>query len=358
MEKFLKHNPQFIKQAETLQQIKKKVLFKNISDLNSYLTVFKVPLFKELIKKDFYSSKELKETYSKIVKKENNDVEKMIFQLLRNKEIHFKNFELHAVFYKEFPEFIHLFIADGTYEMEDYLFKKIYLRIDVDDLIQRKIEKSPFIEQIFFIVLLHSQLNHNFIKNRLLDIKNEQKVIMAKEEISEIDFIKNWIIGLRCLPSEEFYTISASELLYSPYLDKINFYRGLADFVNNEKLSIFMLKTCFSNPLSVVKTYIVFLKLIELFNLRYEFKLKLLYSWLRFFILENYLDLFYDLMKNLKKSKKLDDEFDIYLQIEKFLLGFISYDKLKLIIDKFNDTENISGIKIDQICEKLKTTSK
>ena len=78
--------------------IKRKILFKNIPDLNSYLTVFKVPLFKELIKKDFYSSKELKETYSEIIKKETNPVEKMIFKMLNRKSICFSDYKLHFLF--------------------------------------------------------------------------------------------------------------------------------------------------------------------------------------------------------------------------------------------------------------------
>ena len=226
MEKFLERNPKFKEQAETLQMIKRKVLFKKIPDLNSYLSVFKVPLFKSLIKKDFYSSKKLKETYSKIVKKETNPVEKMIFQMLNNKEVCFKDLKIHFLFYKEFPEYLRLFCSDGSYEMEDLLFKKVYLQFDIDDQIQRKIEKSQSLDQIFYIVCLHSLLDHNFVKNRLLGLKNDNEKIRFNEGISEVDFLHNWIVGIRCLPSNEFYSICASELLYSSYIDKITFFRG------------------------------------------------------------------------------------------------------------------------------------
>jgi hypothetical protein len=355
MEKFLERNPKYKRQAQTLQAIKRKVLFKIIPDLNSYLSVFKVPLCKALIKKDFYSSGKLKKTYEEIVKKETNPVEKMIFQMINKREICFSDFKIHFLFYKEFPEFIHLFSSDGSYEMEDLLFRKTYLHLNVDDQIQRKIEKSPVLDQIFYIVCLHSLLDCNFVKNRLLGLKNESLTIRKNENISETEFIHNWIIGIRCLSSSEFYNISASELLYSSYTDKINFFRGLEEFTNLEKLSVFMLNTCFSNPLSIVKTYIVFLKVIELFHLKYEFKLKLLYSWLRFFIIENHLDLFFDLMRHLRKSRKLDDEFELYLQIEEYLNGKLEIQDLENICQNYDDLNRISTIQISQIIEKLKT---
>lgn len=355
MEKFLALNPEFKKQADVLFQIRKRIIFKQIPELDSYLTVFKVPLFRKLIEKDFYSSNTLKETYVKIIKKETNEVEKMIFKMLCRKEVHFTDYKLHFLFYKEFPGFIDLFTSDGSYEMEDLLFKKVYLHSNVNDKIQKKIEGSPYKMQIFYILALHTFLDHNFIKNRLLEIKNDQEAIKNNENISESDFIHCWVLALRCLPSKEFYTLSASELLYSPYLDKINFYRGLQGFCNPEKLSIFMIRACFSNPLSIVKTYIVFLKVIELFNLKYDFKLKLLYCWLRFFIVENQLDLFTDLLENLKKSKKLDSEYEIYVAFEDYFKNKIGFGELNLKIDGFEDCNDISEISLLQLRDQLES---
>ena len=115
-----------------------------------------------------------------------------------------------------------------------------------------------------------------------------------------------------------------------------------------------MLNACLSNPLSIIKTYIVFLKVLELFNLKYDFKLKLLYSWLRFFLIENHLDLFIDLLRNLKKSKKLDDEVQLYLNIEKFMNRELSFEDLAGYIQNFEDPNSISNIQATQLLDKMK----
>jgi hypothetical protein len=352
MEKFLELNPEFEKQAKLIYQIKNRMVFKEIPSLDSYLSVFKTSVCKKLVEKNFHLSDKLKETYSKIIKKESNEVEKMIFQMLSKKKIHFKEIELKFLFYKEFPGFIDLFESKAS--IEDLLFRKVYLRCNEDEKIQQFISKSNFKSQIFYILSLHSFLNQNYIKNKLFEIKNDQEIIRKHENISESDFISCWALALPSLTEHEYYTLVASELLYSTYSYKLIFFRSIKDAIDLKKLSIFLIKACFSNPLSLVKTYIVFLKVIELFNLNYDLKLKLLYSWLRYFIKEDHIDLFLDLMKNLKKSKKLNEEFEIYRLFEENIVGNTTNERVLSEIEMFSDQNDISEISLKMLSEKLK----
>lgn len=348
MKKFLISNPEFIETASVLESISKRVVFKDIPSLESYLSFIKLPLFKRLSENDFYNSENLKKIYEEIIKKESNGVERMIFELLCGRKIEFDNIKMKFLFYKEFPKYIDQFTNINitvTFEMQDLLFQKVYLHMDNDDKIEKIILRSVFKNRMFYILAFSSHLSIDFIRKVILDSRSE---IGASGSSSE-EQIKDWTLGLFSLPRRECYAVIASELLYSSLIEKMLIFRTVEDLVDYEKLSVCLLQECFNSSTALNKIYVVFLKLIELFTLEYSFKLKLLYSWLRFFIKINRLDMFTSLMGEMRKAKRKDPEFEIYEQIERYFSGEVSRNELYECLQQYEEEDHLSRISKEDI---------
>lgn len=358
MNEFLELNPEFEQNYTIIKMIENKVIFKDIQPLNTYLGILKLPLFKILLYNDFYKSKDLKRTYEEIIKNEAKEVESMIFQLICKRKIYFKDIKLKFLFYKEFPDLKDLFLNDRStliFEIQDLIFKKVYLHESVDSKIEHLILKAPFKLQIFLILALKNHINHTFIKDTLFDIKDNQRKTTNELKIEDSVFIKNWSLGLRALSEKEFYAIVTSEIVYSSLVEKILLLKAVEEKINHEKLSICILKECQNSTKPAVKMYVVFLKIIEILRLNSNFKLKLLYSWLRYFSYNNNIDLFIDLLDNIKNKRKTDEEFEFYLGIEKYLKDEIKIEDLLELSKNVNNSSQFSSITVDQLIEKYKT---
>lgn len=348
MKKFLISNSEFIETATTIERITKHIIFKEMPGLDSYLSFIKLPLFKRLSESDFYSSDDLKKTYEEIIKKESNGVEKMIFELLCGRKIQFDNIKLKFLFYKEFPKYIDQFTNVNitvTFEMQDLFFQKVYLHMNTDEKIEEIIIKSVFKNRMFYILAFSNHLRVDFVRKIIFDSRSE---IGLKDSLKEGQ-IKDWSLGLFALPKKECYLNIASELLYSSLVEKMLIFRTVQDLVDHEKMSVCLLLECFNSSTAVNKIYVVFLKLIELFTLEYSFKLKLLYSWLRFFIKIKRVDMFVNLMSEIKKAKKRDTEFEFYDKIEKYINRELSPEELYEYLQKYEESNHLSKISKDDV---------
>lgn len=347
MKKFLILSPEFIETAGILERISKHILFKDMPGLDSYLSFIKLPLFKTLSENEFYNSDEIKKTYEEIIRKESNGVEKMIFEMLCGREIQFDDIKLKSLFYKEFPKYIDQFTnrnITATFEMQDLLFQKVYLHMDKDREIEENILKSLFKNRMFYLLAFSQHLRVDFVRKVLFESR-------SKIETTDEEQISIWTLGLFSLPKNECYLNIASELLHSSLVEKMLVFRTVEDLVDHQKLSICLLMECFSSSMAVNKMYVVFLKLIEVFTLKYSFKLKLLYSWLRFFIKINKWDMFVNLTGDIRKAKRKDDEFELYDRIERYIHKKISSDELYEYLRHYEETDHISKITKNDIIQ-------
>lgn len=358
MEKFLELDPEFTQDAKLLRRIRKKIVFRDAPTLDSYLFLIKLPLFKKLLCNDFYKCEELRKSYEEIIRKEANGVEQMIFQLLCKKKIGFKDIRFKFLFYKEFPEQKEYFVNENPttmFEVQDLLFRKVYFHENVNGRIQSLVMESPFKHRIFFILAMKDILSLSFIKDTVFNIKEHQSLIKKEFGLKDDVFYKYWAQALKSLPGREFYAIVTSEMLYSPFVEKIQLLRAIESSVNHQKLSLCILKECFNSELPIVKIYVVFLKIVEMLCLSYEFKLKLLYSWLRYFLYEKRIDLFFDLMENMKKRKGKDGEFEFYCTLERYLKEEVGFDDVLALASGVGDENQFSAITVGQIIEKYKS---
>lgn len=355
MNEFLDLNPKFAQDAKLLKQITRKIVFRNRPALDTYLPLIKLPLFKKLLARDFYKSTELRKVYKEIIKKESNGVEKMIFKVLCGKSITFSDVTLKFLFYKEFPEKKGFFLnekATVMFEVEDLLFRKIYFHEDTVEHLQKMVQNSDFKLKIFLILALKGILNLSFIRDTIFNIKEAQTTIKMEMHLKDHEFLEYWVLLLRSLPEKEFYAIVTSEMVYSPLVEKIRLFRSVEKSVNHEKLSLFILRECLNSPLLTVKIYVVFLKLIEMMTLSYDFKIRLLYSWLRYFLYERRLDLFFGLMEKLRHVKRKDKDHQFYSAMEKYLNGEIGFEEVGLLSNEVDDRNQFSSITIKEIISK------
>ncbi|ELA41666.1 uncharacterized protein VICG_01299 [Vittaforma corneae ATCC 50505] len=307
MDKFLKLDAEFTQDAKVFKRIMRKIVFKDAITLDSYLSLIKLPLFKKLLYNDFYKSDELRASYEEIVRKETSGVEKMIFQLLCKRPVGFKDIKLKFLFYKEFPDQREYFVNENPtviFEAQDLLFRQVYFHENVKGKMQNLIQKSPFKHKIFFILAMKNCLSLSFMKDVIFNIKEHQSLIRKEFNLKDSEFFKYWVLALKSLPEKEFYAIVTSEMVYSPFIEKIQLLRAVEDLVSHQKLSLCILKECFNSELPIVRIYVVFLKITEMLCLAYGFKLKLLYSWLRYFLYERQIDLFFDLMGKHEEGKE------------------------------------------------------
>lgn len=304
MERLLKLNPEFAEEARFLERIRRKIVFRDMDGLDAYLTVIRLATIKKLVSKDFYASEKLKKTYKQIAEKECGGPEKMVFKMLCGERIVFSDIRLKFLFYKEFPERSDLFANEGDhgFEIADLLFRSVYLHENISRHLQEIVTKQSLPKTILYFLCLGEILDQNYIRNMLFSIKHG----------SGEGSLEYWSIGLTCLPPDEFYSTLSSEMICSSFIDKVKIYRCVESLVDIEKLCVCLLEECMRNVLLVGKTYIIFLKLIEIFDLKYQFKLKLLYSWMRYFLYEKRVELFFELLENIKKAKRLDKEIAFY----------------------------------------------
>lgn len=344
MERLLRLNPEFTEDAKFLEKIRKKVVFKGMGGLDGYLTVIKLGTLKKLLSRDFYGSERLRKVYKQIIESESSGPEKMIFKILSGEKVQFSDIRLKFLFYKEFPEKRSLFVNDSNdpnFEVADLLFRKVYLHEDTSYRLQELIASHPVPSVVFYFISLGDILDCNYIRNTLSSMKST-----AGE-----DCLNYWALGLTCLPEKEFYTTLSSELMYSTFIDKIKIYRCVEDLADTERLCVCLLEECMKNALLIGKMYATFLKLIEMFDLSYQFKLKLLYSWMRYFLHEGHVELFFELLKNVKKARKLDEEIGFYEAMGMLLRGQTDMVHVKDIATTLKD-EGIVRYSFDEIISK------
>ncbi|KAM0681441.1 hypothetical protein GINT2_000643 [Glugoides intestinalis] len=361
MDKFLELEPEFSKDAEVFEIIRKRIVFKRIKPLESSLTLVKLPLFKQLLESKFFNSLEIKKKYEEAVQREANEAEKMIFQLICGEDVFFKDIRLKFVFYKVFPRHKDLFHnkSDATaFILQDLLFRKVYFHEDVNAEMQELVRSSPFKQKIFYVLALQSYLEYEFLKHTIFKLKSTQLLIKQELFLTDVQFERYWCLALCSLPTSDLYAIITSELVYSPLVDKIRIFRATEDLIDQRKLIVCVMKECFSNDIHSLKFYIVFLKILEIASIPYEFKLKLFYSWLRYFLWKQRADLFFDLMKSIKKTKKYDGEFEFYIYIERYLQGDASLEELHSLSEKITDDDDIAQVSIQEVMKTLKRMNK
>lgn len=314
MQRLLRLNPELTEEAKFLEKIRRKIVFKDMRELGSYLTVIKLETLKKLLSKDFYGSEKLKRVFKQIAEKESDGPERMVFKMLSNEKVQFSDIRLKFLFYKEFPKHRNLFVNatnDPSFVIADLLFRSVYLHEDTHYSLQRVIASQPIPKMVLYFILLGDILDQNYIRNTLSSIK-------STEDEHCIDY---WALGLTCLPEQELYSTLSSELIYSTFIDKVKIYRCIEGLVDIERLCVCLLEECTKNVLLIAKMYVTFLKLIEMFDLQYQFKLRLLYSWMRYFLHEKHTELFFELLENVKKAKRLDEEIKFYEAMERLLKG-------------------------------------
>lgn len=357
MDKFLDLEPEFAKDAEIIENVQKKIVFKKTESLESRLSLVKLPVFKQLLEKDFFSSSELKQTYEEIVKRGSNEVEMMIFKIMSKEQVFFKDIQLKFLFYREFPGHKELFLDDSesiVFKIEDLLFRQFYLHEDSTEKIKEIIQNAPFKEKIFFSLALKGFLDAEFLKKVMFKLKDTQLLIKQQLFMTDTSFTRYWALGLYSLPKKEFYGIITSEMVYLPLVETIEIFRSVEDLVDQEELAEYLIRECFCNGLETLKFYILFLKILEILTISYESRLRFLYAWLRFFLKQKRIDLFVELLGSMNKARKKDNEFALYCEIEKYLIGECSYKRLSEITKDYRDTDEISRISISEILQMYK----
>lgn len=352
MEELLKLNPEYTRDAKLIKKIGRKIVFKDSQSLKSCLSIISLPLFKILLRKSFYDSDELKKTYKEIIRKESNGVERMIFEILCGKTIKFKDIMLKFQFYKEFPEQRSLFIDDKAgiaFQIEDLLFRKVYFHEDTTESIEKLLYDASSVDRIFFILALKPFLFTSFISGLVFEIIRE---IAGAEQKSYLS--KYLPIALKSLQKRDLYAFVTSEMLFSPLVEKMRIFTAVQDAINHETLSLCMLNESWNANGPVVRIYIVFLKMIEMLRLSYDFRVKLLYSWMRYFLYQGHLDMFYDLFDSMKKAKGKTEEFVFYTAMNDYLKTNEGFEKVLEASFVIKDDNQFPSISIDDIIEKYK----
>jgi len=366
MDRFLALHPEFTEEFKFLQKIKKKTIFKYIPSLESYLeNGLRLDVLKKLFSKDFYNSDRLRKAYKVILNEESSGVEKMIFKILCGEKVYFSDIRIKFVFYKEFLEKKELFLSSNivhetykksgdafatdkakkaAFDIQDLVFRKVYLNEDPRIQLQDALSSLQITQKIFYFIVLNEFLDKKFIKNLLYSFKD-----LNTAGTKNIEY---WILGLSSLGEEEFYTALSSELLNSNFIDKVRIYRTIQDMVDFEALCRYLLKETVRNTLVLEKMYLSLLKLIELFELDYTNKLKILYALMRYFLYEKRNDLFLNLLKNLKKAKKHDDEFRFYEAMDAYFSNTLSLANVKNIATSINDSGHGLSYGLDEILKR------
>jgi len=351
MEEFLRFNPEFTNDARLIKKISRKIVFKDCPSLDSHLPLIRLPLFKKLLNSNFYKSDQLKSTYEEIVKKESSEIERMVFKVLCGKSVAFSDITLKFMFYKEFPQCRSLFTNDSgsvTFQIEDLLFRSVYFHEDTASSMQELVKGAPFLHRVFLILAMRSILAADFLAGAVFGIIREVGSSPAHETLRYLPMV------LKALPRREFYALVTGEMLYSPLVEKMRVLSAVEDAIDHEKLAQCMLRECFATDVPVVKVYVVFLKVAEMLRLTYDFRVRLLYSWMRHFLQQGRLDLYGDLLEKLRKAKGKTREVEFYVALQEYLERKGGFERVQRLSKGVSDDKKFSDVTVEEIIEKYK----
>lgn len=332
METYLKENPQFLETAALMEKIRDKTILSEIKSIEGHLVVIDMNTIRALIEYNrTHKSTEMRTALRKIAEKESEGVESMIYRMLSHKPIEFEDFNLKLAFYKEFGEFRKLFRnkkENAKFIMGDLLFRKINYNEDINEEVQILIDQMEILDKIFYFMIF----------GRYFDGKYIVEFSRSLQELQPSDlFLKYRIMALSQLSEDDYYSHVAPILLYSSDAQKIKILRFFDDQFDYQKLSLALMDACFSSKMGIDKVYTIYLRLMELFSLKYKFRLKILYSWMRYFLKEGFIDLFCDLADRMRNAKHIGNEYEFYKVFYSVLKKQASMDELYQMLDDVED---------------------
>lgn len=296
-----------------------------------------------------------------------------------------------------------------TIELADIYLRMVYFNDNLSEDAIVLISRLGIFEQIFFFI----QFGGYFSNKQINEFCSKIEVMQPRDT-----FIKYKMIVLEGLGEEEYYKEIGSMLLYAPMHNKMKWIKVLTEmseenakiyekldiktgankdnninnkidassdesideynfiFFNPELCALATLDLCFVTTIGIEKVYAEYLKLLELFRLRYQVRLNILYAWMRFFLMEGYIGLFSELVENVRDSPVFKEnyqkrkcihgtfqilqnsiflksmrEFEFYVEICKYINGDDNEEKLRNILYNIEDNNSCSKYKLVEILQ-------
>lgn len=272
---------------------------------------------KQLYKRKLYKKKEVKQTLLKILRKEKNEIEKMIYKMLLGKKILFEDYEVKLSFINSFPKFKKNFIDSNNseYILQKAINEHYQHSANVKEIVEKNILKISKKKIYIYTFFLHSILQRETI----------EKIIKIVDDSLKLSVME-------MLPKHDYYKQLAMYLLSAKPEIKVSLITDTEKYDKQELFKV-LVKICMKN-ITLDKLYFKeFLEIMRLVNAGFHIKTKLLCAWLRTFI---YLKRIPDFIKLYKQLVELDVKNEDMIVSEEFYISICNYKRYKYLdLDNF-----------------------
>lgn len=345
MDTFLREHPDYSREAAFLAKIKDKEIYAEVGRVDDHVTLIAVRALKKLARCEAYKSRAMRSALRKIAAREATGVEKLVYLLISGQVAEFDDIRTKILFYKEFWSFRKFFrnkTDSHSFIMAELLYLRVYFNKDTSRRVMSRLEQMSPLDRLFYFLVFSEYLDREYILGLSKAIDT---MYLAN---TQVDYK---VVVLSALSEDDFYASVSSYLLYAAPVEKIRIMRNLGGSVDFRRLVLVMLDECFSSKLAINKIYAEYLRLVGLFGLEHKFRLKLLYSWMRYFLVEGLLEQFRELAEKIGKTQSQDDEFEFYRQFVGFIDGKLSLQRIKARFEDFSDTNDCARHSFKQILD-------
>lgn len=247
------------------------------------------------------------------------------------------------LFYREFWSFRKFFRDShrtARFAMAELLYLRVYFGRDTTRRVVARLSKMEFPDRMFYFLVFGEYLGREYVLGfaKSMDAMSH----------TQADYR---VMALSTLPEDDAHRAISSYLLYAAPAEKIRIMRGLDGIVDLRRLVLAMLDECFSSRLAIGRVYAEHLRLMNLFDLERGFKIRVLYSWMRYFLVQGLLEHFYELVDRMEDTLMGDDEFEFYRQFSEFTRGRLDLQSIWANFRDFDDTNDCARHTLAEIID-------
>ncbi|KAI5169340.1 hypothetical protein PAEPH01_0629 [Pancytospora epiphaga] len=316
MDIFLQMHPEYGKRAELLEKVRNKNIYEHLGNIKEHCNVVDIEGLEELIAEGKPTDREvIRKIVKKMAKTEPEGMEKMVYRILSGRPVIFHDIMTKIMFYKEFWKMRRYFrngTIDSFYIMAELLYLRVYKHKEVSTYVIKNILRLPFLDKVFYFMVFADLIKEEAVADIIREIGS------GGVNDPRIDYK---LIAISCIPENLRFKPLAAYIIYSTPVEKLKVVLKLANRLDMKKLAIEMLRECFSSTLGIDIFYLKYLHTIYKLPLNREFRIKLLYAWMRYFLLQKMTGYFKLLLERVKMMKEGDEELHLYELFDEFLDG-------------------------------------
>lgn len=346
MDVFLQKHPEYREEAEFLGMIKERRVHCAVGKIKDRCSVLDIDGLKELLEEESPANKEaIRTALRRIAASEAKGMEKMVYQALTHKPVVFTDIRTKIMFYEEIWA-LRRYFRNGTEEpsfiMAELLYLRVYHHKDISKHFAKYMAGLPFLDKVFYFALFAGLIRSEVAVDLVRDI--DAGGICGPS----IDYR---LMVISSLPEDLYHKSLAAHLLYSPQADKLKIVRHIGRTLDAEKLSLAVLDECFSSTIGIESFYLEYLRIMDMFALSREHKIKLLYAWMRYFLVQGMTEHFRLLLERIELKERGDAELGFYRAFREHLDGKRDLKSVAALAKRLKDENGYARHSLEQVID-------